>query len=178
MQFIMKHILFVIVFIAQLFIVQGQLRKKLNTHLFLQYTGTIKDPNMGNNPWSMGIGLNHTMNSRSLIKPVIVMSAHLFLASDKVFRMFPDGSEISSIYTIVDFLGGPLICASKNFQLQIPGGISFVNGIARWAIEPGINLLSNQQKWRLQFSSKTIFNRIKGLKENYRGVAFSIGLRL
>ncbi len=118
------------------------------------------------------------MNSRSFVKPVMVMSAHLFLASDKVFRMFPDGSEISSINTIVDFLGGPLFRVSKNIHLQVPGGIGFVNGIARCAIEPGINLLSNQQKWRLQFSSKTIFNRIRGTKENYQGMAFSIGRRL
>ncbi len=174
----MKHIFLAILFVTQLYLVQGQWRKHVSTHLFLQYTGTIKDPNRGNNPWSMGIGFNHTMNSRSFVKPVMVMSAHLFLASDKVFRMFPDGSEISSINTIVDFLGGPLFRVSKNIHLQVPGGIGFVNGIARCAIEPGINLLSNQQKWRLQFSSKTIFNRIRGTKENYQGMAFSIGRRL
>jgi hypothetical protein len=174
----MKYFLLVLLFSNQVCLTQAQLRKHFITHVFIEYTGTVRDPNKGNNPWCMGIGLNHTIQNRYFVKPVLEMSAALFLASDKVFRMFPDGSEINSIYSLVNFLGGPGFRISKNIQVQMVGGISLVNKTARWATEPSFSFLSNRQQWRLQLSSKTIYNRIRGFKENYQGLAISIGKRL
>ena len=60
----------------------GQTPKKVTTYLLTQYTKTIYDQTIGNNPWAIGLGLQAFVNNKSKFKPTIELTGDAYLEDD------------------------------------------------------------------------------------------------
>ncbi len=156
----------------------GQKEHKNSSYLYLQYTSTIHDQTIGNNPWGLGLDLQTFWNTKTIIKPSFEISGDLYLEDDKTLRI-QSGIELEAVKSVVNLFGGGSFHAVKNIYFSLLGGPSLINGKPLLGIKPSIGLcFSNDQKWAAKLSYINIFNRGQVAKEDFSSISFSIGLKL
>src|SRR5690242_6431089 len=70
----------------------GQTQRKVSAYFLSEYNNTLYDYTIGNNPWSIGLGLQTFFNNKSKFKPTIELTGDLYLEDNKVLKLNPDGS--------------------------------------------------------------------------------------
>lgn len=56
----------------------SQVQRKVSVYLFTQYNKTLYDRTKGNNPWGYGLGLQATLNTKTMFKPTIEITGDLY----------------------------------------------------------------------------------------------------
>jgi hypothetical protein len=161
----------------------GQTQKKLSTYLFAQYNHTLSDYTIGNNPWSMGLGLQTFFNNKSKFKPTIELTGDLYLEDDKVLRLNSDSSGIpqedNTVNSMVNLFVGSSFHPTQNIYLSFVAGPSFISGQTLFGIKPSFGFyFSKTQRWTGKVSYINVFNRNKTTKEDFTSLSIAIGLKL
>ena len=87
----------------------GQTQKKVATYLLTQYTKTLDDRTIGNNPWGIGLGVQAFFNIKTKFKPTIELTADTYLEDDKVLRLNsadPTATKIKDVRGMINLLAG------------------------------------------------------------------------
>jgi len=157
----------------------GQAPKKLTTYLSTQYTKTIADRTIGNNPWGVGLGLQSNFNLKSKFKPTIELTGDLYLMDDKVYRTNPDGSEIKDVRGMVNLFAGASYHPTSSIYFSLVAGPGFISGQTLLGIKPSFGFYFPKNK-RLtgKISFINLFNRDKAAKDNFSSVSLAFGLKL
>ena len=157
----------------------GQTQKKVSTYLTTQYNKTIDDITKGNNPWSVGLGLQTFLNSNKKFKPTIELMGDIYLEDDKVLRTNSTGAEINDVRGMVNLFAGCSFNPTQYFYLSFTAGPSFISGQTLLGIKPSFGFyFSKSQKWTGKISYINIFNRDKTTKEDFGSYSLAIGLKL
>jgi hypothetical protein len=157
----------------------GQIQRKVSTYLLTQFNKTIYDRTIGNNPWSVGLGIETYFNNKTKFKPTIELTGDIYLQDDKVFRANSDGTEIPDVSGMVNLFVGTSFNPTQNIYLSVVGGPSFLSGLTLLGIKPSFGFyFSKSQKWTGKVSFINIFNRDKTTKEDFGSLSLSVGRRL
>jgi hypothetical protein len=157
----------------------GQTQRKLPTYLVAQYNNTLYDVTKGNNPWGVGIGLQTFIHNNTKFKPVIELTGDIYLTDDKVFRVYPDGTEITSVRGLVTLFAGSSFTATQNIYLSFVAGPAFISGKTFLGIKPSFDFyFSKSKKWKGAISYCNIFNRDKVTNKDFGSLSVAIGLKL
>src|SRR5689334_9752717 len=95
----------------------SQTQRKVSVYLQGQYTRTIYDRTIGNNPWGVGLGLQALLNTSSRVKPTADFTADAFLMDDKVLRLNPDDTPIEDVSGMVNLFIGASYHPAKKIYL-------------------------------------------------------------
>lgn len=157
----------------------GQKQKKVSTYLLTQYNKTIYDQTIGNNPWSIGLGLQAFVNIKSKFKATIELTGDAYLENDKVLRLDSTGSPLNNVRGMVNLFFGSSYNPTKSIYVSVVAGPSFVGGQTLLGIKPSIGFyFPKSQRWTGKFSYINVFNRGKANKENFGSLSLAIGLKL
>jgi hypothetical protein len=157
----------------------GQFQRKITTYISAQYTKTIHDITLGNNPWGMGLGVQSFLNNKSEFKPTIEITSDIYLGDDKVFRADSTGSPFNSLGGMTNLFIGASFNPTKNYYLSFMAGPSFLGGQSLLGIKPSVGFyFSNKQKLTGKISYITIFNRGYIKKEDFASWSISLGVKL
>jgi len=157
----------------------GQTQRKVSTYLLTQYTNTLHDRTIGNNPWGIGLGLQTYFNNKTKFKPTIDLTGDIYLEDDKVGRANADGTEIPTVRGMTNLFAGTSYNLTQNLYLSVVGGPSFISGQTLLGIKPTFGFyFSKSQKLTGKISYINIFNRDKTTKENFSSLSIAIGLKL
>jgi hypothetical protein len=157
----------------------AQNQKKAVTYLNAQYNQTLYDATKGNNPWGLGIGMQTFLNNGSKFKPTIELSADVYLADDKVFRMHADGTAMKDLRGMLNLFAGASFFAKNNLNVSLVAGPSFINHQAYFGIKPALGFpITKSQKWMGKIAYINIFNRDNTTKEDFGSISLAIGLKL
>jgi hypothetical protein len=160
----------------------GQIQKKVTTYLLRQYNKTIYDRTIGNNPWSIGLGLQTFFINKTKFKPTIELTGDIYLENDKVLRLNPDGTILTTsndVRGMVNLFGGSSYHLTQNVYLSLVAGPSFISGQTLLGIKPSFGFyFSKNQGWTGKISYINIFNRDKATKEDFGSTSFAIGVKL
>lgn len=157
----------------------AQAKRKVSAYLFAQYNNTIYDATNGNNPWSVGPGLQVFFNTKTKFKPTIEFTADTYLEDDKVFRMETTGKPIDDLGSMVNLFVGSSYHPTQTTFFSITAGLSFINGNTYFGLKPSFGFyFSNNQRWMGKISFINIFNREELTKEDFGSMSFAIGLKL
>ncbi|HUS03858.1 MAG TPA: hypothetical protein VMY77_19090 [Chitinophagaceae bacterium] len=155
-------------------------QRKVSSYFSLQYNKTIYDITSGNNPSGVGLGLEAYFNTKSKFKPVIDITAHVYLEDDKVLRMDGYGREILDVGAMINVFAGVLFQPTERTFLSLLAGPSFING-ASFGIKPSIGFyFDKRQKIMAKMSFINIFNRNTDteFKSDFGSMSFAIGFKL
>lgn len=111
----MQKIISAIVFLFFLTQAFGQAQRKVTTYLLAQFSNTIYDRTLGNNPWGVVPGLQSLLNNKTKFKQTIELTADIYLEDDKVYRTNIDGTEIPDVGGMINLLLGHRISRIKIF---------------------------------------------------------------
>ena len=157
----------------------GQTQKKVATFLFTQFNKTIYDRTLGNNPWSIGLGLQTFFNNKTKFTPTIELTGDIYLEDDKVFRMNTDGTTINDVGGMVNLFVGTAFNPTQNIYLSFVAGPSFISGQTLLGIKPSIGCyFSKNQKWTGKLSYINVLNRGQTIKEDFGSISLAIGVKL
>ena len=171
----------ILTFLVSLILIKtfGQTSKKVTLFLLTQYNKTISDRTIGNNPWSIGLGLQTFLNNKSKFKPTIEITGDIYLENDKVLRLNIDGSPISDVRGMVNLFLGSSYNPIKNIYVSFEAGPSFINSQALIGIKPSLGFyFSKTHRWTGKVSYINIFNRDKAAKDNFTSFSLAVGLKL
>ena len=102
----MQKFFLISVFSFILFESSGQMLKKHPVYLYGQFTQTIYDQTLGNNPWGIGAGLQYLFNHFSKFSPTVEIAADGYLEDDKVLRLNSDGTPMKTVDYMVNLFAG------------------------------------------------------------------------
>ena len=157
----------------------GQTQRKVSTYLLTQYTNTIHDRTIGNNPWGIGLGLQTYFNTKPKFKLVIDLTGDIYLEDDKVFRANADGTEIPTVNGMTNLFVGTSYHPAQNIYLSIVGGPSFISGQTLPGIKSSFGFyFSTSKNLTGKISYINIFNRDKTTREDFTSLSIAIGLKL
>ncbi|HEV7332898.1 MAG TPA: hypothetical protein VGN63_17795 [Flavisolibacter sp.] len=160
----------------------GQAQRGVSLQLQAQYNKTLYDYTAGNNPWSLGLGLQAFLQNRSRFKPTMELTGDLYLEDDKVFRSNPDGSfpeNSNRVDGMVNLFAGSTFHATQGLYLSLLAGPSFISGKTLWGIKPSLGFsISGNKKWTGKLSYINVFSRTKIVDEDFGSLSFAIGVRL
>jgi len=134
-----KYILIAFIFFT-LFDAAAQSQRKMSTYLSAQFNKTIYDRTLGNNPWSVGIGLQAFLNNKTKFKPVIELTADASIADDDVLRLSPDGKAIEDADDVINLFEGASFHSAKQVYLLFTLGPSFINSSTYFGIKPSVGV--------------------------------------
>ena len=157
----------------------GQSQRKITTYLSAQYTKTVRDITLGNNPWGVGLGVQSFLNNKSKFKPTIELTSDIYLEDDKVWRSDSIGTPFNDLGGMTNLFIGSSFHPTKNSYLSFVAGPSFLGGQTLLGIKPSIGFyFSNKQKLTGKISYINIFNRGQIIKENFTSWSISLGVKL
>jgi len=153
-------------------------QKAFSLYLSPQYTHTISDITLGNNPWGMGIGLQAFLNNKSALNLALEITEDLYLEDDKVLRYSTSsGKPLESIDHVTNIFGGVSFRPIRQLSLSFNAGPSFVNGETLLGIKPSLNVyFPKNERWMARFSYIEIYNREEG--QNFTSYSLSLGIRI
>src|SRR5689334_17287418 len=93
----------------------GQTQRKVYGYLSVQYNKTIHDRTLGNNPWSVGLGLQTFLNTKARFKPTIDLTADGSLEDDKVLRLTSDNKPVNDVRGVINLFVGSSFIPTQNF---------------------------------------------------------------
>lgn len=157
----------------------GQTQRKLTTSLLTQYNSTIYDQTLGNNPWSVGLGLQTFFNNKTKFKPAIELTGDIYLEDDKVLILNPDGTPIDDVRAMVNLFVGTSFYPVPNVYLLFICGPSFINGRTLLGLKPSLGFyFAKNKKLTMKLSYINIFNRLRTTREDFGSLSLAIGLKL
>jgi hypothetical protein len=161
----------------------GQTSKKISTYLQTQYNQTLYDRTSGNNPWSVGLGLQAFLNTRTKFKPTIELTADGSLEDDKVLRLTSDNKPVNDARGVINLFAGSSFLPTKNFYLSFALGPSFINNNTYLGIKPSVGFyFLKRQRMTARISYINIFNRELNYqetkKDDFGSISFAFGVRL
>lgn len=157
----------------------GQTKKKISTYLLTQFNTTLYDVTKGNNPWSMGLGLQTFLNNSSRFKPTIELTGDIYLYDDKVLRTDSVGTPLNDVRGMVNFFMGTSFHPTKNIYISVVAGPSFISGQTLLGIKPSLGFyFSKSQSWAGKISYINIFNRGNSIKADFGSLSLAVGLKL
>lgn len=174
------------IFISCFFLTQSyaQTQRKVSTYLLAQYTNTLYDYTIGNNPWGMGFGLQTFLNNKTKFKPTLELTGDIYLEDDKVLRgvtLNPDGSiakYAEDVPGMINLFAGASFHPTQNIYLSLTAGPGFIGGNTFFGIKPSIGFyFSDTQQWTGKISFINIFNR-GDASQDFGSLSFAIGLKL
>ena len=172
----LPFIVLTILFLSPTF---GQSNKKLSLLIQAQSNITLKDYTKGNNPWSLGLGLQSSFLLKSKIHPTIELTGDLYLVDDKVLRSDSTGIRYKDVRTMVNIFVGASITPIQNIYLSVLCGPSFAGEQALFGLKPSLGVFfSKKQKILAKLSYLTVFNRGNLVKQNFNSISISLGLKL
>jgi hypothetical protein len=159
--------------------VLGQLPKRPSIYLSVQYSKTIADRTIGNNPWAAGLGLQTYFHLRSKFKPTIEVTGDIYLMDDKVFRTNPDGSPINDVRGMVNLFAGASYHPIKSIYFSLVAGPSFISGQTLVGVKPSVGFyFPRSKRWTAKLSFINIFNRDKTNKKDFSTASIAFGFKL
>jgi len=161
----------------------GQTSKKISTYLQIQYNHTQYDRTLGNNPWSVGLGLQAFLNTRTKFRPTIELTADGALESDKVLYLALDNKSVNAAVGVINLFAGSSFLPTKNLYLSFALGPSFINNNTYLGIKPSIGFyFLKRERMTARISYINIFNRELNYqetkKDDFGSISFAIGIRL
>lgn len=166
-----------IIFISSQAFAQHQ--RKISTYVFAQYSKTIYDITLGNNPSGIGLGVQTFFNNQTKFKPAIEITRDIYLENDKVLRMTSADKPIADVRGMTNIFIGSLFQPAENIYVSFLGGTNFINGQTFLGIKPSFGFyFSKNQKWSGKVSFVNIFNRDKTTKDDFGSLVFALGLKL
>jgi hypothetical protein len=147
--------------------------------LSVQYSKTIADRTIGNNPWGAGLGLQAFFHLRSKFKPTVEVTGDLYLMDDKMFRTNPDGSPIADVRGMVNLFAGASYHLIKSVYFSLVAGPSFVSGQTLVGVKPSVGVyFPGSKRWTAKLSFINIFNRDKFTKNDFSSASLAFGFKL
>ena len=175
----MQKFFLISVFSFILFESSGQMLKKHPVYLYGQFTQTIYDQTLGNNPWGIGAGLQYLFNHFSKFSPTVEIAADGYLEDDKVLRLNSDGTPMKTVDYMVNLFAGVSYQPLKKFYLSLSAGPSLVSGETLFGLKPSFGFyFSKDQKWVVKISYINIFNRNQKTGEDFGSVSLSLGISI
>lgn len=160
----------------------SQSQRKVSVYLETQYNYTLYDYTAGNNPWGIGPGLQTFFNNKTKFKPTIELTGDLYLESDKVLRLNPDGSmpeSGSDIRSMINLFMGTSFHPNEYIYVSLLAGPSFIGEQTLFGIKTSVGFyFSKSQRWTGKVSYINIFNRTKIVKEDFGSVSLALGIKL
>lgn len=160
----------------------GQTQRIVSTYLSAQFNQTLHDYTIGNNPWSLGLGLQAYLNTHSSFKPTVEITGDLYLESDKVLRSNPDGSfpeNGNDVGGMINLFAGSSFHPANSFYFSFVAGPSFINKQTFLGIKPSFGFsFSKTQRIMGKISYINIFNRTKMTNEDFGSLSFAICFKL
>jgi hypothetical protein len=173
-------ITFIFLFIATLIFAQN--KRKFSGYFLAEFNSTIYDRTIGNNPWGAGLGFQAFYNTHSKFKPSLEFTSDLYLQSDKLLRLDPDGSIPATDYgfnSMINLFIGESFHPKPSIYFSLLGGPSFIGGYTYFGIKPSFGFyFSKSQRLMGKFSYINIFNRYKTTKEDFGSISFAVGIKL
>lgn len=157
----------------------SQAQRKLSLYLSGQYTKTLYDRTILNNPWGAGIGASLFLNNPSKFKPTIDLTADAYLVSVNILYVDSNDQPLDGINGMVNLFAGVSYHPTRMVYLSLVGGPGFINGEAFFGIKPSLGCyFSKTQKLTAKVYYINIFNRMKNTKEDFGGIGLSVGVKL
>jgi len=155
----------------------AQVQKKFLLYLFPQFTNTISDATLGNNPRAWGIGLDGIYNNKTMFKPMLELSYNFFFYDDDVLRYLPSGEILESINGWTSLLAGLSVQPIREVFVSFLAGPSFINGVTLWEIKPAAGFcFPKNERWQARFSYNKVFKRENN--QDFTSWSISLGIRL
>lgn len=166
--------IFLIISLATTF--EGQSQSRFSTSLEGDYDKTISDATLGNNPWSLGLGVLVCYKTKTTLKPTIELTGDLYLEDDKIQRYSTNGQALTRVNGIASCLAGTSFQLTRNFSLQFLLGPSLINGAALITIKPSASYyFASNHRWAVKVSYLNVLNREN---QSFSSVGLSVCLRL
>ena len=157
----------------------AQPQRKVNAYLLTQFNNTLYDNTLGNNPWSIGLGLQAFFNTNTFIKPVAEVTADIYLEDDKVARLDSGGKIKDDLGGMINLFFGASVDPVKNISFSFSAGPSFINGNVYTGIKPSVGFyFPKNKRWMGKVSYINIFNRERISGEDFGSISLGIGLKL
>ncbi|MEO6949120.1 MAG: hypothetical protein ABI123_05785 [Ginsengibacter sp.] len=161
----------------------AQTERKVSTFLLTQYNKTLNDYTKGNNPWSIGLGLQAFLNNKSKFKPTIELTGDIYLESDKVLYSNPDGSwpkDGNDVGSMTNLFAGASYHPVNNIYISLMAGPSFISKQTLFGIKPSVGFyFSKTHRWTAKVSYINVFNRTKGISDgDFGSLSFALGVKL
>ncbi len=158
---------------------QAQHARKLPIYLQTQYSKTLYDRTLRNNPSAIGFGLESFYQNKSKLKPTASISFNLRLAGDKALRFGADSMPIDAVETAFNIRIGESYFFSKRNYMAFAAGPSFINGKMLFGLKTSLGyFFSANQKWVVALSYGNIFDRYIPTKNDYGTIDLSFGLKI
>ncbi len=161
----------------------AQKKDKIAGYFLFEYSTTMYDRTLGNNPSGVGIGAQVMMKTKTAFEPIIEITAQGSLEDDDVYRLTPGGKGVPDARGIINVFAGSSFYASKHFYLLFIAGPSFINNITYLGIKPSCGFyFSKRKRITAQVSFLNIFNRelnyTETKKEDFGALNFLLGIKL
>jgi hypothetical protein len=157
----------------------AQIPRPVSLYLSTQYNKTLYDATNGNNPWSIGLGLQAFVNISKKFKPTVELTGDAYLMNDKVLRFDSTGRSLNNIDGMVNLFAGLSFNPVKPVYISVLGGPSFLGGQTRFGIKPSVGFyFPGSKKWTAKISYINIFNRGESLKQDFGSLSIAVGFRL
>lgn len=157
----------------------AQPQRRVNAYLLTQYNNTIYDATPGNNPWSIGVGLQAFFYTNTIVIPIAEITVDAYLADDKVGRLNSGGNIQDDLGGMINVFIGASVNPVTSINLSFSAGPSFINGKVYTGIKPSAGFyFSKNKRWMGKISYINIFNRDKISGEDFGSVSIGIGLKL
>lgn len=157
----------------------GQKLRPVSLYLSTQYNSTLYDATNGNNPWSIGLGLQAFVNISKKFKPTVELTGDAYLMNDKVLRFDSTGHALNSIDGMVNLFAGLAFNPIKPVYISVMGGPSFLGGQTRYGIKPSVGFyFPGSKKWTAKISYINIFNRGESTAHDFGSLSIAVGFRL
>jgi len=156
----------------------GQAERKVSTYLLAQYSKTLYDKTIGNNPWGVGLELQAILNNKTKFKPTIDLTADVYLEDDKTLITIND-IPLQDIRGMVNLFAGTAFNPTNKVSISFVAGPSIISGQAFLGIKPSVEIFfSKNNKWTAKVSYINIFKREKITNGDFGSVSFSLGIKL
>ena len=160
----------------------SQVQRKVSVYLFTQYNKTLYDRTKGNNPWGYGLGLQATLNTKTMFKPTMEITGDLYQDGDKVLRLNPDGSfptKDNTVNEMVNLFAGATCAPIPEIYTTLVAGPSFIGSKTLLGIKPSIGFyFSKSQRVTAKLSYLNIFNRDKLSGKDFGSLSIGLGIKL
>jgi hypothetical protein len=155
----------------------AQEHRKLSGYLSTQYTKTIYDITLPNNPWAMGLGFQTLLNNKTKFKPTIEFTTDAYLEDDKVYRII-DGKDYGIETWVKNLFAGVSYYPDSIMYVSFAGGPSFINGNNYFGVKTSLGCyFSKDKRWTTKISYINVFNRNPTSKSDFGSISLSLGFR-
>ena len=152
---------------------------KVRIHLNAQFTRTIYDRTIGNNPWALGLGVQGDLVNKSKFNPTFDLTADIYFADDKVQVVNSDGTSPEDLGGVVNLFAGLSYSGRGKVYYSFVLGPSYSNGKVFLGIKPSIAFyFSESQKLAGKLSFINIFDRDRLTGQDFGSLSFTLGFRL